>query len=70
MSKKRAIFCIFIQGQGARYGPSNQNLLAEACFVVNVLDPKVKRDLLSWFVRLQLSEYLVLFAENEDVSQC
>ena len=35
---------------------------------MNVLDPKVKRDLLSWFVKLQLSEYLVLFAEGEDVS--
>ena len=51
-----------------QYGPGNQTLLKEACFVVNVLDPKVKRDLLSWFVKLQLSEYVVLFAEGEDVS--
>ena len=51
-----------------QYGPANQNQLAEACFVVNVLDPKVKKDLLAWFVKLQLSEYLVLFGEDQDVS--
>ncbi|KAL5017534.1 hypothetical protein ScPMuIL_007123 [Solemya velum] len=56
------------QGAGAKYGPGNQRQLREACFVVNVLDPKVKRDLLAWFVKLQLSEYLVLFGENQDVA--
>ncbi|WAR02922.1 VPS53-like protein [Mya arenaria] len=56
------------QGSGAKYGPGNQRQLKEACFVVNILDPKVKRDLLTWFVRLQLSEYLVLFGENQDVA--
>ena len=55
------VFCV-------QYGPGNQKQLREACEVVNVLDPKVKRDLLSWFVKLQLSEYLVLFAEDQDVS--
>ncbi|XP_041349182.1 vacuolar protein sorting-associated protein 53 homolog [Gigantopelta aegis] len=56
------------QGAGAKYGPGNQKQLREACEVVNVLDPKVKRDLLGWFVKLQLSEYLVLFAEDQDVA--
>ncbi|KAK3083798.1 hypothetical protein FSP39_003324, partial [Pinctada imbricata] len=56
------------QGAGAKYGPSNQKQLAEACFVVDVLEPKVKKDLLSWFVKLQLAEYLVLFGENQDVA--
>ena len=46
----------------------NKAQLAEACFVVNVLDSKVKKDLLTWFVKLQLSEYLVLFAENQEVA--
>ncbi len=36
--------------------------------MVNVLDAKVKKDLLQWFVRLQLSEYIVLFADDQDVS--
>ena len=35
--------------------------------MVNVLDSKVKKDLLTWFVKLQLSEYLVLFAEDQEV---
>ncbi|KAL8569004.1 hypothetical protein ACOMHN_048252 [Nucella lapillus] len=48
------------QGAGAK--------LHDACYVVNILDPKVKRDLLAWFVKLQLSEYLVLFAEDQDVA--
>ncbi|XP_060068692.1 vacuolar protein sorting-associated protein 53 homolog [Ylistrum balloti] len=56
------------QGAGAKYGPGNQRQLKEACFVVSVLDSKVKKDLLSWFVKLQLSEYLVLFGENQDVA--
>ncbi|XP_059139225.1 vacuolar protein sorting-associated protein 53 homolog [Physella acuta] len=54
------------QGSGAKYGPGNQKQLRDACFVVNILDPKVKRDLLNWFVKLQLSEYVVLFAEDQD----
>ncbi|KAF6202809.1 hypothetical protein GE061_003212 [Apolygus lucorum] len=40
--------------------------LAEACLVVSILDPKAKKDLLKWFVNLQLSEYQVLFHESED----
>ena len=52
-----------------QYGPVNQAQLAEACFVVNVLEPRVKHDLLSWFVKLQLAEYAVLFADNQDVSR-
>ncbi len=52
-----------------QYGPASQNLLKEACFVVNVLDPKVKKDLLSWFVKMQLLEYTALFAEGEEVGK-
>jgi len=54
-------------GAMLQYGQVNQAQLAEACFVVNVLDSKVKKDLLAWFVKLQLSEYLVLFAEDQEV---
>ncbi|CAE1299826.1 VPS53 [Acanthosepion pharaonis] len=64
----RADFEEAFQGPAAKYGPSNLKQLAEACLVVNVLDPKVKRDILSWFVKLQLSEYTVLFAEDQDVA--
>ncbi|XP_065201142.1 vacuolar protein sorting-associated protein 53 homolog [Planococcus citri] len=42
--------------------------LAEACLVVSILDPKVKKDLLKWFIDLQLSEYVHLFHEAEDVA--
>ncbi|KAK3586403.1 hypothetical protein CHS0354_013107 [Potamilus streckersoni] len=56
------------QGSGAKYGPGNQRQLKEACYVVNVLESKVKRDLLNWFVKLQLAEYMVLFGENQDVA--
>ncbi|KAF0310102.1 Vacuolar protein sorting-associated protein 53 [Amphibalanus amphitrite] len=44
--------------------PSQQ--LGEACLVVNVLEPKVKRELLRWFVSLQLAEYTHLFGANEE----
>ncbi|CAH0548839.1 unnamed protein product [Brassicogethes aeneus] len=42
--------------------------LAQACLVVSILDPKVKRDLLRWFVNLQLQEYNHLFQETEDTA--
>ncbi|XP_071493403.1 vacuolar protein sorting-associated protein 53 homolog [Diadema antillarum] len=47
---------------------ANMRELAEACLVVRVLDPKVKRDLMKWFVTLQLQEYMVLFEESQDVA--
>uniref|UniRef100_A0A1B0CVH7 Vacuolar protein sorting-associated protein 53 homolog n=2 Tax=Lutzomyia longipalpis TaxID=7200 RepID=A0A1B0CVH7_LUTLO len=42
--------------------------LADACRVVSVLEPKVKRDLLKWFINLQLQEYVQLFHENQDIA--
>jgi len=40
--------------------------LAEACLVVSVLEPRVKRNLISWFIQLQMKEYTILFASGED----
>ncbi|KAF6029073.1 VPS53 [Bugula neritina] len=56
------------EGPNSKYGPGNVALLSDACKVIDVLDSKVKNDLLSWFIKLQLSEYLVLFADNQDVA--
>jgi len=64
----RADFEEAFQGPQAKYGQVNQAQLAEACFVLNVLDAKVKKDLLGWFVHLQLSEYLVLFGEEQEAA--
>lgn len=41
----------------------------EACKILDVLDQKVKSDILSWFVKLQLEEYAILFSEEQDVSK-
>lgn len=54
-------------GPGAKHFSPNREL-AEACLVVNILDPKVKQDLLKWFVKTQLVEYIHLFQENQDVA--
>lgn len=43
-------------------------LLAEACLVVDCLDPKVKQELLEWVVRTELQEYKVLFQDNQDTA--
>merc|ERR1719483_909692 len=40
--------------------------LAEACLVVSVLEPRVKRNLVSWFIQLQMKEYTILFTTGED----
>uniref|UniRef100_A0A6P7FZ03 Vacuolar protein sorting-associated protein 53 homolog n=1 Tax=Diabrotica virgifera virgifera TaxID=50390 RepID=A0A6P7FZ03_DIAVI len=42
--------------------------LAQACLVLSILDPKVKKELLKWFVNLQLQEYSHLFEETEDTA--
>ena len=47
-------------------GVSGNKQLAEACLVVSVLEPRVKRNLIAWFVQLQLKEYSILFASGED----
>ncbi|XP_047142430.1 vacuolar protein sorting-associated protein 53 homolog isoform X1 [Hydra vulgaris] len=47
-------------------GPSS--LLADSCKVVSILDPRIKEELLMWFVKLQLSDYLNVFNENFDIA--
>ncbi|XP_011187096.2 vacuolar protein sorting-associated protein 53 homolog [Zeugodacus cucurbitae] len=44
------------------------NQLADACKVISVLDPKVKKELLKWFIAQQLEEYVQLFHENQDIA--
>ena len=51
---------------GRGVGVSGSKQLAEACLVVSVLEPRVKRNLISWFTELQLKEYSILFAAGED----
>ncbi|KYQ56266.1 Vacuolar protein sorting-associated protein 53 like protein [Trachymyrmex zeteki] len=46
--------------------PKHFNQLTEGCLVLSVLHPKVKKDLLVWFVSIQLQEYAHLFDENQD----
>ncbi|KAK3913798.1 Vacuolar protein sorting-associated protein 53-like protein [Frankliniella fusca] len=54
-------------GHNAKHSaPSRQ--LADACRIVSILDPKVKRELLRWFISLQLNEYQHLFQENQDTA--
>uniref|UniRef100_T1H317 Vps53 N-terminal domain-containing protein n=1 Tax=Megaselia scalaris TaxID=36166 RepID=T1H317_MEGSC len=42
--------------------------LKDACCIASVLDPKVKQNLLSWFLDLQMAEYSQLFHENQDIA--
>ncbi|TDG46577.1 hypothetical protein AWZ03_007015 [Drosophila navojoa] len=44
------------------------NQLADACKVMSVLDAKVKKELLKWFIAQQLEEYMHLFHENQDIA--
>uniref|UniRef100_A0A8C9G533 VPS53 subunit of GARP complex n=1 Tax=Pavo cristatus TaxID=9049 RepID=A0A8C9G533_PAVCR len=54
------------QGTKRPGGPSN--VLRDACLVANVLDPKIKQEIIKKFIKQHLSEYLVLFQENQDVA--
>ncbi|KAG9492630.1 hypothetical protein GDO78_000894 [Eleutherodactylus coqui] len=52
------------QGTKRPGGPSN--VLRDACLVANVLDVRIKQEIIKKFIRQHLSEYLVLFQENQD----
>uniref|UniRef100_A0A674EI42 Vacuolar protein sorting-associated protein 53 homolog n=1 Tax=Salmo trutta TaxID=8032 RepID=A0A674EI42_SALTR len=54
------------QGSKRAGGPSN--VLRDACLVANVLDPRIKQEIIKKFIRQHLSEYMVLFQENQDVA--
>ncbi|KAM8974951.1 vacuolar protein sorting-associated protein 53 homolog isoform 2-T2 [Pelodytes ibericus] len=54
------------QGTKRTGGPSN--VLRDACLVANVLDARIKQEIIKKFIRQHLSEYLVLFQENQDVA--
>uniref|UniRef100_A0A452ID20 Vacuolar protein sorting-associated protein 53 homolog n=1 Tax=Gopherus agassizii TaxID=38772 RepID=A0A452ID20_9SAUR len=54
------------QGTKRPGGPSN--VLRDACLVANVLDPRIKQEIIKKFIKQHLSEYLVLFHENQDVA--
>ena len=52
------------ENSAASGGGSRQ--LAEACLVVSVLEPRVKRSLISWFLGIQMKEYTIMFSPGED----
>lgn len=54
------------QGTKRPGGPSN--VLRDACLIANILDPRIKQDIIKKFIKQHLSEYLVLFQENQDVA--
>ncbi|KAG7282533.1 hypothetical protein CRUP_020248 [Coryphaenoides rupestris] len=54
------------QGSKRTAGPSN--VLRDACLVANVLDPRIRQEIIKKFIRQHLAEYLVLFQENQDVA--
>ncbi|XP_063809943.1 vacuolar protein sorting-associated protein 53 homolog [Pseudophryne corroboree] len=54
------------QGSKRPGGPSN--VLRDACLVANVLDVRIKQEIIKKFIRQHLSEYSVLFQENQDVA--
>uniref|UniRef100_A0A8C5KXP7 Vacuolar protein sorting-associated protein 53 homolog n=1 Tax=Jaculus jaculus TaxID=51337 RepID=A0A8C5KXP7_JACJA len=54
------------QGTKRPGGPSN--VLRDACLVANILDTRIKQEIIKKFIKQHLSEYLVLFQENQDVA--
>ena len=52
----------FAAENAKNFSPNRQ--LAEACLVVSVLDPKVKKSLLKFIIGRQLAPYTILFSEG------
>lgn len=40
---------------------------SDLCKLVDVLDAKMKAELMKWFLKQELNEYIVLFEENQEV---
>jgi hypothetical protein len=40
----------------------------DLCKMLDVLDSKMRNDLIKWFLKKELSEYAVLFEENQEVN--
>lgn len=59
---------ILAASKTASFQQNQMRLLAEACLVIECLEPKVKTELLQWVVDSELSEYRLLFQENQDIS--
>ncbi|XP_026325410.1 vacuolar protein sorting-associated protein 53 homolog [Hyposmocoma kahamanoa] len=55
----------FKESFGGKGGPPVRTL-ADACAVVDALEPKVKKELLHWFINMQLQEYVLLFSAGEE----
>ncbi|XP_052743016.1 vacuolar protein sorting-associated protein 53 homolog [Bicyclus anynana] len=51
---------------GAGKGGVSQRTLAEACAVVDALEPRVRRELVEWFISTQLQEYEHLFSSEQE----
>ncbi|CAG9809604.1 unnamed protein product [Chironomus riparius] len=53
--------------------PNNSNKMSlsklkDACLVISVLDSKVRKELIKFFINYQLEEYIQLFSEDQDIS--
>lgn len=46
--------------------PDTQKMLLHACLAVDVLDPEVKEEMLSWFTKTQLQSYIAVFAPRQE----
>ena len=47
-------------------GAHSSDQIKDLCRVVSVLDPNVKSELTAWYVKQQLTEYVVLFEDTQD----
>uniref|UniRef100_UPI00358EA9D0 vacuolar protein sorting-associated protein 53 homolog n=1 Tax=Myxine glutinosa TaxID=7769 RepID=UPI00358EA9D0 len=54
--------------QGAKRPTGPTMVLQDACLVANILEHRIKQEVIKKFIRQHLSEYLVLFQENQDVA--
>lgn len=58
-----------LAASSARALQANRLAVKHACLVLDLLDNKsARRDFLDWFIRQQLSEYLVLFDASQTVA--
>ncbi|CAF4366881.1 unnamed protein product [Rotaria sp. Silwood2] len=54
-------------GPNARNFTSNQHF-SNVCKIIDVIDPKLRLEVINWFLKTHLSEYTILYQESQELA--
>ncbi|CAF2891267.1 unnamed protein product [Rotaria sp. Silwood2] len=54
-------------GPNAKNFTSNQHF-SDVCKIIDVIDPKLRLEVINWFLKTHLSEYTILYQESQELA--